>query len=464
VIKQVLTHDYLATRAGWLSTQLADGDAEPPQADLPEGEPPSREELEAVREMLMRAAEQGPDAHLAEEHPPPPLDGGETLPDLANVAYFARDGFTSLLQSALEAYFDEHAPGIVEEPPEPIGQGLAPDEAPLPDPVTDRSLAVADEQDQLFGAYEITDPGWVNSIIAMGWRSLRKPHPFKAERPRPRPLAPDARLVLVADWGSGIPRARNVADAMRRIIEPDIGRREQHVIHLGDVYYSGWKREYDRNFLAYWPVAPGEPVSSWSLNGNHDMYSGGHAYFGHLLQDPRFAEHDGSSWFSLENDDWQLLGLDTAYDDHALKDPQGAWVAEKLRSNPDRRTVLLSHHQLFSAYGSDGPKLRDKLRDPLDSGRIDAWFWGHEHRCVLYEDGYQNVGKARLIGHGGVPVYAHHEPIASPARYQLTRSFATGWEEWALMGFAVVELSGRHANVRYLDEWGNEIEEIAETL
>jgi hypothetical protein len=71
---------------------------------------------------------------------------------------------------------------------------------------------------------------------------------------------------------------------------------------------------------------------------------------------------------------------------------------------------------------------------------------------------------ARLIGHGGVPVYAHHEPIASPARYQLTRSFATGWEEWALMGFAVVELSGRHADVRYLDEWGNEIEEIAETL
>ena len=37
----------------------------------------------------------------------------------------------------------------------------------------------------------------------------------------------------------------------------------------------------------------------------------------------------------------------------------------------------------------------------------------------------ENVGKARLIGHGGVPVYAHHEPIVSPARYQLTRSFAT---------------------------------------
>jgi hypothetical protein len=32
------------------------------------------------------------------------------------------------------------------------------------------------------------------------------------------------------------------------------------------------------------------------------------------------------------------------------------------------------------------------------------------------------------------------------------------------MGFAVAELSGRHADVRYFDEWGNGIAEIAETL
>jgi hypothetical protein len=30
----------------------------------------------------------------------------------------------------------------------------------------------------------------------------------------------------------------------------------------------------------------------------------------------------------------------------------------------------------------------------------------------------------------------------------------TQWEEWALMGFAVVELSGRDAHVRYVDEFG----------
>jgi hypothetical protein len=29
---------------------------------------------------------------------------------------------------------------------------------------------------------------------------------------------------------------------------------EQHVIHLGDVYYSGWEFEYRERLLKYWPV------------------------------------------------------------------------------------------------------------------------------------------------------------------------------------------------------------------
>jgi hypothetical protein len=52
------------------------------------------------------------------------------------------------------------------------------------------------------------------------------------------------------------------------------------------------------------------------------------------------------------------------------------------------------------------------------------------------------VGQGRLIGHGGVPVYAPHEPLVPPAPYQYTTSFPTAWDEWALMGFAVVELRG----------------------
>ena len=34
-------------------------------------------------------------------------------------------------------------------------------------------------------------------------------------------------------------------------------------------------------------------MTSWALNGNHDMYSGGWGYFDHLLADERFSRQRG---------------------------------------------------------------------------------------------------------------------------------------------------------------------------
>ena len=88
--------------------------------------------------------------------------------------------------------------------------------------------------------------------------------------------------------------AEEVADALRN-------GREAHVIHLGDVYYSGLPVEVQRHVLEPWPVTAAQAkagVTSWSLNGNHDMYSGGYGYYDTLLADPRFAaQHsaDGAS-------------------------------------------------------------------------------------------------------------------------------------------------------------------------
>ena len=47
----------------------------------------------------------------------------------------------------------------------------------------------------------------------------------------------------------------------------------------------------------------------WALNANHDMYCGGYGYFGHLLP----AIGQPASYFSLGNDFWRLIGLDTGY-------------------------------------------------------------------------------------------------------------------------------------------------------
>ncbi|MGI8449248.1 MAG: hypothetical protein ACR2MP_19125 [Streptosporangiaceae bacterium] len=49
--------------------------------------------------------------------------------------------------------------------------------------------------------------------------------------------------------------------------------------------------------------------------------------------------------------------------------------------------MLLNHHQLMAAYDPAdlGPVLPAKLGPVLDSGRVAAWLWGHEHRCMAFK-------------------------------------------------------------------------------
>ena len=139
-------------------------------------------------------------------------------------------------------------------------------------------------------------------------------------------------------------------------------------------------------------------MTSWSLNGNHDMYSGGFGYFGTLLADPRFRAQrspDGkpTSFFRLRSPSWDFVGLDTAWDTDVtsagqiavLQDPQAEYVAD-VAAGSSRRLVLFSHHQLVSFYDQAdlGTTLPGKLAPVLQKDRVTAWWWGHEHRAVTY--------------------------------------------------------------------------------
>jgi hypothetical protein len=295
----------------------------------------------------------------------------------------------------------------------------------------------------------------------MGVRKFRTRRAFNSEFPPSVQVGDDACVLLVGDWGSGLPRAQKVASAMRVHVEHarEAGR-DVHVIHLGDVYYSGWDYEYQKRFLPYWPVQPAEAgkIGSWCINGNHDMYSGGHAYFDTLLKDSRFAPQRQTSFFHLHNKEWQIFGLDTAWDDNGLKDPQAQFVSTMLGKHA-QKAITLSHHQFFSAYepaDDCGKVLREKLAAPLAAGRIHTAFWGHEHRCVLY-DAWQNIKYGRLVGHGGVPVYMTHADDGSyvqPAIYEDRRFLKSGLEYWAYFGFAVLDFAGPKLKVRYVDENG----------
>lgn len=86
-------------------------------------------------------------------------------------------------------------------------------------------------------------------------------------------LTENARIAIVGDWGGGNAAAQAVAKQIKNLNPaPD------HIIHLGDVYYAGTPSEVKEHFLAYWPT-PRQPASSFALNSNHEMYSGGYGYF-----------------------------------------------------------------------------------------------------------------------------------------------------------------------------------------
>jgi hypothetical protein len=211
-------------------------------------------------------------------------------------------------------------------------------------------------------------------------------------------------------------------------------------------------------------------VTSWSLNGNHDMYSGGNGYYDTLLADPRFAaQHsaDGAatSFFRLTAPGWDFVGLDTSWDPDVLsqgasgvlQDPQASYVAEVAKAS-DRKLVLLSHHQLTTVYDQAdiGPVLTAKLGPVLTGNRVTAWWWGHEHRCVGFE-ATQGVRFPRCIGHGGVPVLQTHtddDKPRAPWAWQPSGYLDSGGQRWALFGFAVFDLDGDRIQARYRDEHG----------
>lgn len=322
--------------------------------------------------------------------------------------------------------------------------------------------------------YSVLDePGaryFTEGAKAVAWRWANNAWHAFSNSPTIAPLAKKARLVIVGDWGSGVGRAQEIAKLMRKEIEaaPEV---ERHVIHLGDIYFAGWPKECRERFLAYWPVkAGGEAgISSWCLNGNHDMYCGGDGYFDVVLGDVRFAQQKQCSYFALRNDDWQFIGLDTAYDEWHLPARQVDWAADRFKEKPKAKGVLLSHHQPFSSFESQdkAKALAGQAAPLLKNGLTSAWFWGHEHRCAIYKplsftfaDGSTGVLPfGACFGHGGVPTSPKRE---SPPEtlHTLTATESNGFfltkENFARMGFVVLDIDGAKGKLRCIDERGNE--------
>jgi hypothetical protein len=298
----------------------------------------------------------------------------------------------------------------------------------------------ADEIQQLEDSlrFSTCDPLWAEAVAdyvkffdvdkgTIPYRPAKSP-----DDPAPLTLPENATVALIADWGTGTPEARAL---LQRVAahRPDV------LIHLGDVYYSGTENEYTQYLFN--PInevlgrGPDRPLPVFGLTGNHCMYSGGDPFYAVIdkLNVPPLAppgQTQTHSFFNLRSSGWQILGMDTGlHDDDVfdvassltyLEDGELAWHKNQIASAGGRRTILLSHHQLFSAFSAIGPTSNgDRSLNPLLHSQfadvlsqVDAWFWGHEHNLEIYGP-YEGLQRGRCIGHSAVPVFVAQQPYKS---------------------------------------------------
>ena len=259
-----------------------------------------------------------------------------------------------------------------------------------------------------------------------------------------------ARIAIVGDWGTGQADAHALLGAIARK-NPDL------VIHLGDIYYAGTEFEVENYFLNIWKSTFDlTKIRTFTLAGNHDMYSGGVPYY-QLIQ----KLGQPASYFCLRNDDWQLVALDTGlHDDDALdakptylEDTEVAWLNHKIATAGDRRTVLLSHHQLFTAIENiGGQSVNARLQAQVGPilPKVDLWLWGHEHNQVIYQK-WRGV-LARCLGHGAYPVGITEIPAKPQFDVPMESVLLTRGDAFYAHGYAMMELDGPAARVSYYQD------------
>lgn len=283
------------------------------------------------------------------------------------------------------------------------------------------------------------------------------------------------KIALIGDWGTGDETAQSIMDHVKEL-SPD------YIIHLGDVYYSGspaesiWHLKDDlyfnlgeemNNLVNAWPEEYKGNRRSFTLNSNHEMYTGANGYFIDALKASHVGEsvfdgQHGKSCFALTFGDWTILGLDSAYMGSAsdgfmkgkLGDQQAAWIKEM--GLDAEKTIVLSHHTGVEADCKEQNPLWTELNEALGADPY-AWYWGHVHNGIAYNsplkiasESFETNTYARCVGHSALP-FGNASTLDIPEIAWRQKNKLSGSERLS-NGFAMITLESESKEVARVTE------------
>jgi hypothetical protein len=311
------------------------------------------------------------------------------------------------------------------------------------------------------GKYEQLDPGWAEAFAVFLESFIGGKHPFMGN-PATIPIPDTVQIGLAGDWGTGDWRtpsnpapSTDVASHMV-FLKPDL------TIHLGDVYYAGTGDQEQHQFVNLWPKGS---IGSLALNSNHEMYSGAKPYFQAIAGLP-FGLQNGCSYFAMENSNWVIVGLDSAY----FSPESGLYMDGSL--GPDggtqviflqgqvakgKKVIVLTHHNGLSEDGLSTTKLWPQVMSGFTGGAGPTlWYWGHAHAGAVYKPfGPANVS-TRCCGHGALP-WGQASSLANSQNvewYENRSANDPDIPKRVLNGFAVLSLNGPNIQEIFYDENG----------
>jgi len=311
------------------------------------------------------------------------------------------------------------------------------------------------------GKYQQLDPGWLGAAAAWMEHLILGRYAFPQGTPSVVSIPDQVSIAIAGDFGTGNWGTATDPAPSTKIGETWIPKQTPTLtIHLGDVYYEGSSSEETNNFVKVWPQGSG-PGSCYALNSNHEMYSGAKPYFVEALENPLFSAQQRLSFFALENTNWVIVGLDSAY----YADELNLYVNGSLGSSAQvdflkaqaqkgKKVIVLTHHNGLSEDGSQATLLWREVMGCFPAGSPPAyWYWGHVHAGVAYKS--QSGVYCRCTGHGAQPWGYASELVNPYVDWFENRNAGDPNDKVRVYnGFTLLQLNGANLTETFFDENG----------